>query len=142
MRKKKRYRFFICYVHDTGGDFARHLKKSFKRRNIPAFLDDEDIPQNCVKKSEWRKCRDDALCNSNTILFVVTEGFEKSPEVKREVFSTFKKGLAVKIFRYEYLTTEIIVKSKNKEINLGKYQQTSFETKEELVRKVLSPYKS
>ena len=141
MNKRKRYRFFICYVHDTGQDFARHLKRSLKKRSISAFLDDEDIPKKSVEQSEWRKYRDDALHNSNTVLFVVTEGFEKSPEVIREVFLTFENGLSFSIFRHEDLIPEIIIESENKQINLGDYNQISFETKEELLRKVLSPYK-
>ena len=139
MNKRKHYRFFICYVHDTGGDFARHLKQSFKKRDISAFLDDDDIPKDCVKQSEWRKHRDNALCDSNTVLFLVTEGFEKSSEVIREVSLTLERGFSFRIFRHIDLSPEIVIDSENEQINLGDYNQTPFETKEELARKVLSP---
>jgi hypothetical protein len=139
MNKRKHYRFFICYVHDTGGDFARHLKQSFKKRDISAFLDDDDIPKDCVKQSEWRKHRDNALRDSKSVLFIVTEGFEKSPEVIKEVSWTLEKGKSFKIFRHIDLSPEIVFDSGNEQKNLGRYYQTSFETKEELTREVLSP---
>jgi hypothetical protein len=136
--QRTRYRFFICYVHDTGGDFARHLKNSLEKRTIPAFLDDEDLPKESAKQTEWWKCRDDALRNSNTVLFLITAGFEESEQVIKEVSLTFDEGKQFMLLRHEDLDPKIFIDLPTKRINLGDYQQTSFDTKYDLTRKVLS----
>jgi len=136
--ERMKYRFFICYIHDTGEDFARHLRDSLKKRNIPAFLDDEDLPKKTEKQTEWRKYRDDALRNSNTVLFLITAGFEKSEQVIKEVFLTLDEGKGFMLLRHRDLSPEIVIDSENKRIDLGNYNQTSFDTKEDLTRKVLS----
>jgi hypothetical protein len=115
------------------------LKDSLEKRKIPAFLDDKDLPKESVKQTEWQKYRDGALRNSNTVLFLITEGFEKSEQVVKEVFLTLDKGKQFRLLRHEDLNPKIIIDYENRRINLGKYNQTSFDTKEDLTRKVLSP---
>lgn len=137
-RKYEKYRFFICYTRDSAEDLATHLRESFERRRITAFLDVMDIPKKFRKTDEWWKYRDEALCNSETVLFIITDGFEESNEVIKELSLAFDEGKDLVFLRHKDRGPKIVIQLMDKEINLGDYNQISFETKQELLRKVLS----
>jgi len=131
--------FFICYRRISAEDLARHLRGSLEELEIPAFLDIIDIPKKS-KKTEWRKYRDEALRNSRIVLLLITPGFEKSDEVRSEMSLAFDEEKELMLLRHKDLDPNIIIELKDKQINLGDYNQISFDTKEELVREVHSAW--
>lgn len=134
----RKCRFFISYTRDSGEDFAIHLRESLEKRNIPAFLDIRDIPKKFRKTDEWWKCRDEAIRNSETMLLVITHGFERSEEVMKEISLAFDEKKGFMLLRHRDLDHNIIIDLKDGQVNLGDYNQISFDTKHELLRKVLS----
>jgi hypothetical protein len=136
--KYEKYRFFICYTRDSAEDLATHLRESLEKRRITAFLDLMDIPKKFRKTDKWWKYRDEALCNSETVLFVITHGFEESNEVIKEMSLAFDEGKDLIFLRHKDRGPKIVIQLKDKEINLGDYNQISFDTKHDLLRKVLS----
>lgn len=89
------FKIFICYIRDTGKDFASHLKKGLERQGIHAFLDIEDVPKKS-KEMEWWKFRDQAIRDSEIFLLLITIGIEASSEVRKEIALARKekKGLS------------------------------------------------
>lgn len=136
--KHRKYSFFICYTRDSAEDLATHLRESLKKREITAFLDLTDIPKRFRKTDKWWKYRNEAIRNSETVLFVITHGFEKSDEVIREISLTFDEKKEFMLLRHKDLDHNIIIDLKDGQVNLGDYNQMSFENKHELLRKVLS----
>ena len=76
---------FICYKQDTGDDFADRLWNGLRDREIFAFLDVEDIPKRFKGTDKWWKFRDQAIRHCNVFLMIVTDGFEKSDEIRKEI---------------------------------------------------------
>ena len=129
------YEVFICYKQNTAQDYALHLWEGLREFQHTAFLDSKDIPTRFSKGTEkWRECRDNAITNCELFLMIVTQGFENSPEIQREVELAIQKNRKLMCLRHRHLPENITIKSL---INLGEYQQISFDTREELLREVL-----
>ena len=135
------YEVFIAYRRDTGRDFALHLKKGLKREHIQAFLDITDIPKEFRGKQTWLKTRDEAIKKSKKFLLIMTNGIETSSELKREIEIARENDMAFMLYRYHTLNSQIVVKLKREEMNLGELQQVDFDCKEDLLRKVLTALK-
>lgn len=84
---------------------------------------------------EWAKIRDQALKESKIFILIITSGFYLSPEVRNELKLSRQEGNKQFIyFRYRDLARKIVVDLDNEKLDLGKQEQVSFETKEELLR--------
>ena len=65
----------------------------------------------------------------------MTSGFNLSSEVLKEVFMARKQtNMTFVFFRLRYMGRKIVLKSMNEEFDIGRLEQVSFETKEELLR--------
>jgi hypothetical protein len=135
--KPSTYNVFISYRRKTGGDFASYLKDGLDTDGMRAFLDIEDIPKKFKGSEEWWKFRDKALVNSEVFLLIITDGIETSPEVSKEISLANKNKLDCLYFRHKGLKPHIIVNLENVKFDLGDFEQTEFETKEDLLRKTL-----
>lgn len=125
---------FICYKKSSGKDFAEHLKVGLEELGIHSFLDSKDIPKKVDGKEEWTNIRDKALGESKTFILVITPGFDLSPEVRNELSLARRLGKDFIYFRHRDLGRKITVDLDNEKVDLGRQQQVSFETKEELLR--------
>ena len=131
----KSYDVFICYKKSSGKDFAEHLKSGLEELGLRSFIDSKDIPQMVYGKEQWAKIRDQAVEESKTFILIITPGFELSPEVIKELSIARKtKNKEFIYFRHRSLGREIVLDLKTEKVDLGKQQQVSFETKEELLR--------
>ncbi len=84
---------------------------------------------------EWAKIRDQALKESKTFILIITPGFDLSPEVRNELKLARQVGKKQFIyFRHRDLARKIVVDLETERLDLGKQEQVSFETKEELLR--------
>lgn len=129
---------FISYRRDTGGDYAKHLKKGLKREGISAFLDITDIPTEFKKTEKWWKIRDRAILDSDIFLLIITDRIETSREVRNEIALARRvKDMRFSYFRQQNLEPNIIINLKGEKLNLGDFNQITFETKEDLFRKFL-----
>jgi hypothetical protein len=131
----KPYDVFICHKKSSGKDFADHLKVGLEELGYHAFLDSKDIPKVTDGKEEWVEIRDQALRESKTFILIMTPGFGLSQEVKNEL--TLARSVGNKhflYFRHRDLGRKIIVDLDNEKVDLGRQEQVSFETKEELLR--------
>jgi len=136
-QRSSEFKVFICYVRDTGGDFASHLKSSLKRREIPAFLDTEDIPKIFKGTEKWWEHRDQAIRDSEIFLFIITAGVETSSEVRKEINLALNENKPIMCLLHHDLKPNIVIDLKDKRLNLEIFNQIAFETKEDLVRKVV-----
>jgi hypothetical protein len=126
---------FICHKKSSGKDFADHLKAGLEELGYHSFLDSKDIPKVTDGRQEWVEIRNQALKESNTFILIITPGFDLSQEVKNEL--KMARTLSNKqflYFRHRDLGRKIIVDLEEEKVDLGKQEQVSFETKEELLR--------
>jgi len=137
----EKFSFFICYRQDTSGDFAFHLKQGLEREGIHAFLDVVDIPKIFRNSEKWLESRDHALHNSDIILLLITIGIEHSREVLKEIALALREGKRFMCLRHDALSPHIEIDLEDKKINLGEFHQIPFDTKEDLLRKVLQNFR-
>lgn len=132
------FKIFISYRRDTGRDFAVHLREGLERERISAFLDIIDIPKKFKGKEEWAKFRDNAILESEIFLLIITDGIENSMEVLKEItLARGKDDMNFVYLRHQGLKPDIILDLKSEKLKLGNFNQIEFETKEDLLRKVL-----
>jgi hypothetical protein len=111
------------------------LKAGLEELGYHTFLDSKDIPKMTDGKEEWIQIRDRALSESGTFILLITPGFDLSEEVRNELQLARKLGSKHFIyFRHRDLSRKIIVDLENEKVDLGRQEQVSFETKEELLR--------
>jgi hypothetical protein len=126
---------FICYKKSSGKDFADHLKSGLEELGLHSFIDSKDIPKIVDGKDEWIKVRDRALKECKTFILLITPGFDLSEEVKNELKLARDMGNKDFIyFRHRDLGRQIVVDLSSEKVDLGRQEQVSFETKEELLR--------
>lgn len=134
----KAYEVFIAYRRDTGLDFAKHLKSGLESEKIAAFLDVVDIPKEFKGKQTWVKTRNESIKRSKKFLLIVTNGIENSKELKKEMRIARDHNKTFSVYRYHTLGPRISIDLETEKMNLGDFQQISFESKEDLLRKVLT----
>lgn len=138
MSRYAAFKLFISYRRDTGRDFAVHLREGLERERIPAFLDIIDIPRKFKGKEEWAKFRDNAILESEIFLLIITDGIENSMEVLKEIaLARGKDDMSFVYLRHQGLRPDIVLDLKSEKLELGNFNQIEFETKEDLLRKVL-----
>lgn len=126
---------FICHKKSSGKDYADHLKAGLEELGYHAFLDSKDIPKLVDGREEWIQVRDRALKECHTFILIITPGFDLSQEVKNELKLARKQPDKRFIyFRHRDLGRKIIVDLDDEKVDLGRQEQVSFETKEELLR--------
>jgi len=135
VKNLKPFDVFICHKKSSGKDFADHLKAGLEELGYHSFLDSKDIPKFSDGKEEWIQIRDQALRESRTFILIITPGFDLSQEVRNELKLAREVGKKHFIyFRHRDLGRKIIVDLESEKVDLGRQEQVSFETKEELLR--------
>jgi len=133
-----KFKVFICYKQRTARDYAIFLKEGLEEQSITAFLDIIDIPKKFKGTDKWWECRDQAIIDCNVFLMIVTRGFEKSPEVQKEISLALREDKDFMCFRRRVLPTDVSIRYlQKKQIDLKDYQQIPFDSPEDLLRKVL-----
>jgi hypothetical protein len=131
----KPYDVFLCHKKSSGKDFADHLKAGLEELGYHSFLDSKDIPKMTDGVEEWVAIRDQALKESKYFILLITPGFELSPEVLKELKMAREFGnKRFLYFRHRDLGRKIVVDLGNEKLDLGRQEQVSFESKEELLR--------
>jgi TIR domain len=131
----KPFDVFICHKKSSGKDFAEHLKAGLEELGYHSFLDSKDIPKVTDGRLEWIQIRDQALRESHSFILIITPGFDLSQELKNELKQARAQSNKQFIyFRHRDLGRKIIVDLENEKVDLGRQEQVSFETKEELLR--------
>jgi hypothetical protein len=131
----KPFDIFICHKKSSGKDFAEHLKAGLEELGFHSFLDSKDIPKMVDGKEEWIEIRNNALKESKVFILIITPGFDLSQEVRNELKLARELGNKQFIyFRHRDLGRKIIVDLATERVDLGRQEQVSFETKEELLR--------
>jgi hypothetical protein len=114
---------------------ARHLKSGIEELGLHAFLDSKDIPQIVQSYDGWARVRDQALEESKYFVLLMTPGFDLSAEVVKEIDMARKQPDKIFVFfRQRNMGRKIVVKCANDTFDIGKLEQISFESKEELLR--------
>lgn len=130
---------FICYKRNSGEDFAEHLKKGLEELGVHAFLDTKDIPNKFKGTQKWTDARDRTVIESKTFLLIITPGFDKSSEIKKELSLARKcENKEFVYFRHKDLTPNLKIILDNEELDMAEQQQVPFDTKHELLRKAHS----
>ncbi len=132
---EKPYDVFLCYKKSSGKDFADHLKAGLEEIGLHTFQDCKDIPLTVDTQVGWASFRDLALEQSRYFVLIMTPGFNLSSEVVNEI--GIARRLANKtfvFFRLRGMKRNIIVNLEKETLDIGKLEQVSFESKEELLR--------
>jgi hypothetical protein len=126
---------FLCYKKSSGKDYADHLKTGLEELGLHTFEDCKDIPQTVDTEEGWACSRDKALEESKYFVLIMTPGFDLSREVTNEIGMARKQTNKTFIyFRHRSMGRNIVVNLGNETLDIGKLEQVSFETKEELLR--------
>ena len=131
------YDVFVSYKRKTGEDFAQHLNEGLEGEGFSVFLDVANIPQRYKGTTEWAQIRDGAISQSRLFLLIITDGIESSSEVIREVKCAQKYNVDFAFLRHKGLKSEITLNLGDRALDLSKLNQVEFDTKEDLLRKVL-----
>ncbi len=131
----KPFDVFLCYKKSSGRDFADHLKAGLEELGLHTFEDCKDIPQTVDTQEGWASFRDKALEQSKYFVLVMTPGFALSSEVIKEICMARKQaGKTFVFFRIRSMKRNIVVNLGSEVLDIGKLEQVSFESKEELLR--------
>jgi predicted ATPase len=132
----KPFEVFLCYKKSSAKDFADHLKAGLEELGLRTFIDSKDIPLSVTNNQEgWAKIRDNALNESKFFILIMTPGFNLSSEVVKEIDMARKQTNKTFIFfRHRNMGRRIVVNFASDCLDIGKLEQVSFESKEELLR--------
>lgn len=131
----KPFQVFLCYKKSSAKDFADHLKAGLEELGLHTFIDSKDIPRIVEGQEEWTRFRDKALEESKFFVLIMTPGFHLSTEVVKEIDMARKQVNKTFIFfRHRNMGRKIVVNFANDSLDIGKLEQVSFESQEELLR--------
>jgi predicted ATPase len=131
----KPFQVFLCYKKSSAKDFADHLKAGLEELGLHTFIDSKDIPRIVEGQEEWTRFRDKALEESKFFVLIMTPGFHLSAEVVKEIDMARKQVDKTFIFfRHRNMGRKIVVNFANDSLDIGKLEQVSFESQEELLR--------
>jgi hypothetical protein len=131
----KPFDVFLCYKKSSGRDYADHLKTGLEELGLHTFEDCKDIPRTVNTEEGWALARDKALAESKYFVLIMTPGFNLSSEVVKEIGMARKQANKTFVFfRHRSMGRKIVVNLENEVLDIGKLEQVSFETKEELLR--------
>ena len=134
-RGSKPFEVFLCYKKSSGKDYADHLKSGLEELGLHTFEDCKDIPQTVDTEEGWAFSRDKALEESKYFVLIMTPGFDLSREVSNEIRMARKQTNKTFVyFRHRSMGRNIVVNLGEEVLDIGKLEQVSFETKEELLR--------
>jgi hypothetical protein len=126
---------FLCYKKSSGKDYADHLKAGLEELGLHTFEDCKDISQTVDTEEGWACSRDKALEESKYFVLIMTPGFDLSREVTNEIRMARKQTNKTFVyFRHRSMGRNIVVNLGEEVFDIGKLEQVSFETKEELLR--------
>lgn len=126
---------FLCYKKSSGKDYADHLKVGLEELGFHSFEDCKDIPRTVDTEEGWACDRDKALEESKYFVLVMTPGFNLSSEIVKEIGMARKQANKTFVFfRHRSMGRNIVVNLGDEVLDIGKLEQVSFETKEELLR--------
>ncbi len=126
---------FLCYKKSSGKDYSDHLKTGLDELGLHTFEDYKDIPQTVDTEEGWAKVRDKALEESKYFVLIMTPGFSLSSEVVKEIGIARKQtNKTFVFFRHRSMGRNIVVNLGDEVLDIGKLEQVSFESKEELLR--------
>lgn len=129
------FEVFLCYKKSSGKDYADHLKTGLEELGLHTFEDCKDIPQTVDTEEGWACSRDKALEESKFFVLIMTPGFDLSREVGNEIRMARKQTNKTFVyFRHRSMGRNIVVNLGDELFDIGKLEQVSFETKEELLR--------
>jgi hypothetical protein len=131
----KPFEVFLCYKKSSGKDYADHLKVGLEEVGLHTFEDCKDIPLTVTTEEGWARIRDQALSESKYFVLIMTQGFDLSSEVVKEIRMAKKQANKSFIFfRQRSMGRKIIVNLGDEILDIGQLEQVSFESKEELLR--------
>ena len=111
------------------------MKAGIEELGLHTFLDTKDIPQVVAGQEGWAMIRDQALEESKFFILIMTPGFNLSSEVIKEIDMARKQTNKTFIFfRHRNMGRKIVVNFANDSLDIGRLEQVSFESKEELLR--------
>jgi len=133
-----RYSVTILYYQKTGNEFANHLKDGLEDVGVRTFLDTRDIPKTVESGGDkWRSYVNKAIIESNKVILIMTFGFNTRNEVIRELEFTWNNKKDILLCKDVNLPKEhMIIRMKDKEIDLSELEYILFTDKEDLLRKI------
>jgi hypothetical protein len=141
--ERKPFEIFLCYKKSSGKDYADHLKSGLEELGVHTFEDCKDIPPTVTTEEGWARIRDQALAESKYFVLLMTHGFDLSSEVVKEIAMARNQANKTFIFfRHRSMGRKIVVNLGDEVLDIGKLEQVSFESKEELLRLAINILRS
>jgi len=134
------YEVFICYKRNSADDLAERLRDALKEYEISAFVDTFDIPKEYKLTEKWWQYRDSAITNCSTFAMIVTQGFERSSDIIKEISLASDRQRRFVCFRWANLKPEILIDLGDQKLNTKDIEQIEFSTPAELVRRFFDCY--
>lgn len=135
VNRSKPFDVFLCYRKSSGKDFADQLKSFLEEWGLHTFQDSRDIPLIVEGQKSWAGIRDKALEESKYFVLIMTPGFHLSSEVVKEIGMARRQTDKIFVFfRHRNMGRKIVVDLGYEILDIGKLEQVSFESKEELLR--------
>ena len=131
---------FICYKNYSADDLALRLRVALEDNGIDAFVDKMDVPTKYQATEKWWEYRDQAICDCDTFVMLVTVGFGNSPQIIREIQLAGDKHKDMMCFRWSRMKPELMINLGDKILNTKDIQQIEFSTGAELVRQFFDYY--
>ncbi|MGO8805677.1 MAG: TIR domain-containing protein [Candidatus Bathyarchaeia archaeon] len=135
-----KFEVFICHKNYSADDLALRLREALLDHGITAFVDQMDIPTQYQATDKWWQFRDDALCNCDTFVMIVTAGFGISSEIIKEIKLAWDNGKDIMCFRWFRMKPQLAIDLGDHIFNTKDIQQLDFSTGAELVRKFFDHY--
>jgi hypothetical protein len=135
-----KYEVFICYKNYSADDLALRLREALLDNGIDAFVDKLDIPTRYQAQEKWERYRDEAICNCDTFLMIVTVGFGTSPQIIKEIKLAGENHKDIMCLRWSKLKSELIINLGDRILNTKDIQQIEFCTAADLVRQFFDYY--
>jgi hypothetical protein len=135
-----KYEVFICYKNYSADDLSIRLREALLDNGIDAFVDRLDIPTRYQAQEKWERYRDEAICNCDTFLMIVTVGFGSSPQIIKEIKLAGENHKDIMCFRWSKLKPELMINLGDRILNTKDIQQIEFCTSADLVRQFFDYY--
>jgi arsenate reductase-like glutaredoxin family protein len=136
-----KYNVFICYKRQPADELAKRLKEALGDYDISAFVDYIDIPKKYKSTDKWWDYRDQAIHDCGTFAMIVTVGFEKSPEIAKEIKLARDENKRLMYFRWSNLEPDLVINLGDETLNTKDWEQIEFSEAGELVRKSFDNYR-
>jgi hypothetical protein len=134
------FEVFLCHKDYSADDLALRLRLALLDHGITAFVDQMGIPTKYQATEKWERFRDNAICNCDTFVMIVTAGFAISPQIIKEIKLATEKAKDIMCFRWFRMKPDLVIDLGDHIYEIKEIQQIEFNSGADLVRQFFDHY--